>query len=129
MALAFSTTLRNNRAQAIIDAAGASGAKLKFYNGTRPATGGTATGTLLATLNFTGAIGTATAGVIDINEAGITQTNTSHVSGTPTWVRMTTSADAFVADWSIPGDFTFNGTIANGVNISLSTSTITEGNA
>lgn len=128
MAMAFSTTLRNNRAQQIISAVG-TGGRLKFYNGTRPASGGSPVGaTLLATLTFPGNIGTATGGVIDIDEASITQTNTSHVSGTPTWVRLTTSADVFVADFSIPADFTFNGTIANGVNISLSSSTITEGN-
>ncbi len=128
MAMAFSTTLRNGRAQQIITAAG-TGAKLKFYNGTRPASGAAITSqVLLATLVFPGNIGTATNGVIDIDEASVTQTNNSHVSGTPTWVRLTTSADAFVADFSIPGDFTFNGSIANGVNVALQTSTITEGN-
>ncbi len=127
MALALSTTLRTARAQAIIDAAG-TGAKYKFYNGTRPATGSAPAGTLLATLAVTGAFGTAASGAIDINET-VTQTNSGHVSGTPTFVRITTSADAFVADMSIPGDFAFSGTIATGVDITLNASTITEGNA
>jgi len=128
MALALSSTLRNTRAQAIITAAGAN-AKLKFYNGTQPATGGTAT-TLLGTLVSGATIGTATSGVIDIDEASFTQTNSSHVSGTPTWVRLTTSADAFVADINIgSGGFTFTGTIATGVDITFGTTTITEGNA
>lgn len=127
MTLALATALRTSRAQAIIDAAGA-GAKLKFYNGTRPATGAAPAGTLLATLNITGAFGTATNGVIDVNEV-CTQTNGSHVSGTPTFVRITTSADVFVADMSIPGDFSFSGTIATGVDITFNASTMTEGNA
>ena len=50
MTIAFSTTLRTARAQAIITAAGAN-AKMKFYDGTRPASGaGIGGSTLLATL-------------------------------------------------------------------------------
>lgn len=127
MALSLATALRNTRATDIITAAGTN-PKYKFYNGTRPATGAAPAGTLLGTLNVTGAFGTATNGVIDINET-VTQTNSSHVSGTPTFVRITTSADAFVADMSIPGDFAFAGTIATGVDITFNVSTMTEGNA
>lgn len=128
MSLGFSTTLRTARAQAIIDACGAS-AKMKFYNGTQPATGGAGT-TLLATLTGSTTIGTATSGVIDFDEAGFTQNNANHVSGTPTWVRLTTSADVFVADINIgAGGMTFTGTIATGVDITLGTTSITEGNA
>lgn len=128
MAAKFSTTLRTARAQAIVDAAGTN-PKYKYYNGTQPSTGGgTPSGTLLATLTVTGAFGTVTNGVIDVNET-VTQTNTSHVSGTPTFVRITTSADVFVMDLSIPGDFTFTGTIANGVDTTLNAGcTSTEGN-
>lgn len=128
MSLGLSTTLRTARAQAIIDACGAS-AKMKFYNGTQPATGGTAT-TLLATLIGSTTIGTASSGAIDFNEAGFTQSNGSHVSGTPTWVRLTTSADEFVADINIgSGGMTFMGAIATGVDITLGATSITEGNA
>lgn len=129
MALAFSTTLRTARAQAIVTAAGAN-AKMKFYDGTRPASGAaTTTQTLLATLVAGTTIGTAASGALDFDEASFTQTNSSHVNGTPTWVRITTSADVFVADLSIPADMTFSGTIANGVNVTLNASTITEGSA
>ncbi len=129
MALAFSTTLRTARAQAIITAAGAS-AKMKFYDGTRPASGAAITSqTLLGTLVGASTIGTATSGTLDFDEAGFTQSNGSHVSGTPTWVRITTSADVFVADLSIGSDMTFTGTISTGVNITLNASTITEPNA
>lgn len=125
MTMALSTTLRTAKAQAMIDAAGAN-CKMKFYDGTRPATGGAAGGTLLATLNFT-SLGSAASAVLTFGAA--TQTNSSHVSGTPTWMRITTSADVFVGDFSIPGDVTFTGTIATGVDITLNASTITEGNA
>ena len=129
MALAFSTTLRTARAQAIITAAGAS-AKMKFYDGTRPASGAAITSqTLLGTLVGGSVLGTATSGTLDFDESSFTQSNGSHVSGTPTWVRITTSADAFVADLSIGSDMTFTGTISTGVNITLNASTITEGNA
>lgn len=121
----FSTTLRSARADAIITAAG-SGAKLKFYNGTESLT---PAGTLLATLTITGTLGTNTSGVIDFNET-VTQTNSSHVAGTPTFVLVTTSADVAVATLAIGTDMTFSGTIANGVNVTLNAGcTITEGNA
>lgn len=126
MALGLVTSLRTTRATGIVTALGAN-AKIKFYDGTQPATGGTAT-TLLGTLIGDSVIGTVTSGVLTFGS--VTQTNSSHVSGTPTWVRFTTSADAFVADINIgAGGMTFTGTIANGVDITLGASTITEGNA
>lgn len=121
----FSTTLRTARADAIITAAGTN-PKIKFYNGTESLT---PAGTLLATLSVTGALGTATSGVIDINET-VTQTNTNHVAGTPTFALVTTSADVAVATLAISGDMTFSGTIAKGVNVTLNAGcTLTEGNA
>lgn len=121
----FSTTLRNSRADAIITAAGTN-PKIKFYNGTESLS---PAGTLLATLNITGALGTATNGVIDINET-VAQTNSSHVAGTPTFALITTSADVAVATLAIPGDLAFSGTIVTGVNVTLNTGcTITEGNS
>lgn len=129
MTMGLSTSLRNTRAQDIITAAGA-GAKFKFYDGTRPATGAaTITQTLLATLIGGAAIGTASSGVINFDEASFTQTAASHVTGTPTWLRLTTSADVFVADFSIPGDVAYSGTIVNGTPIPFNASTLTEGNA
>lgn len=119
----FATTLRTARAQAIVDAAGTN-PKMKFYNGTESLT---PAGTLLATLNITGALGTAASGAIDWNET-VTQTNSSHVAGTPTFCLITTSADVAVATLTIPTDMTFSGTIANGVNVTVNASTMTEGN-
>lgn len=120
----FSTTLRTTRAQAIIDAAGTN-PKLKFYTGTESLT---PAGTLLATLNVTGALGTATSGVIDFNET-VTQSNGSHVSGTPTFCLITTSADVAVQTLAIPSEMTFTGTVATGVDVTWNTSTQTEAGA
>ncbi len=121
----LTTSLRNTRATDIITAAGTN-PKYKFYSGTESLS---PAGTLLGTLNVTGALGTATSGVIDVNET-VTQTNSSHVSGTPTFVLITTSADVAVATLAIPADMTFTGTIATGVDITLTAGcTLTEGNA
>lgn len=121
----FATTLRNTRAGDIITAAGTN-PKIKFYNGTEALS---PAGTLLATLNITGALGTATGGVIDINET-VTQTNASHVAGAPTFAMITTSADVSVVTIPIPGQMTFAGTVATGVDVTLTAGcTITEGNA
>jgi hypothetical protein len=132
-ALSMSTTLRTARAQAIITAAGA-GAKLKIYNGTRPAAVGAVTGgnTLLATVTFGSTIGTATSGTLDFDEAGATQTNSAHVAGTPTFADITTSGDVVVFRIDIgagAGNWQFTGTVATGQNVSLTSLLITEGNA
>ena len=58
----------------------------------------------------------------------VTQNNATHVSGTPTWVRITDSADVFVGDLTIGTDMTFSGTVATGTNVTLNASTFTEGN-
>lgn len=130
MTTSLSTTVRTALAQAIITAAGAS-AKLKFYNGTMPATAGTSLSgnTLLATLTFGFVIGTAGSGAIDFDEAGVSQTNSGHTSGTPTFVDITTSGDVVMARISIgSGSFSFTGAIATGQNVTLSGLSIATGN-
>ena len=130
MATSLSTTVRTALAQAIITAAGAS-AKLKLYNGTMPASAGASLSgnTLLATLTFGSVIGTAGSGAIDFDEAGVSQTNSSHVSGTPTFVDITTSGDVVVARISIgSGSFAFTGAIATGQDVTLSGLSIATGN-
>jgi hypothetical protein len=95
MAVAYSTTLRNARLDAITTAVGASG-KLRIYDGTRPASGGSAT-TLLAelTLNSTFAAaassGTLTANAIDDDTS-------ANATGIATWWRIVTSGGTFVMD-------------------------------
>jgi hypothetical protein len=129
MTMALSTAARTARAQAIVTSAGAN-AKIKFYDGTRPASGAAVTTQALLALATAGAVlGTAAAGALDFDEASITQNNATFVSGAPTWVRITTSADVFVADVSIPADMSFLGTIATGLDISFGAMAITEGNA
>jgi hypothetical protein len=132
-ALSISLTDRTARAQTLITQAGA-GAKLKVYNGTRPAGTGAITGgnTLCATGTFGSTIGTATSGTIDFDEAGFTQNNSTFVNCTPTFVDVTTSGDRVVMRIDIgvgAGNWQFSGTVVNGQNISLTTLVITEGNA
>lgn len=133
MALNLRTSARTGIVQAIITDAG-SGAKLKLYNGTRPA-GVAAVGggnTLLATLTFGSTIGTASNGSLDWDEAGATQSNSSHVNGTPTFVDITTSADVVVGRVDIgagAGNWQFTGTVANGQNVTLTSLVFAAGNA
>lgn len=130
--MSYSTAVRTANMQDIITAIG-TGGKAKWYNGTRPANLGAVTGgnTLLATLTWASNIGTASAGVLDIDEAGAAQTAASHVNGTPTFVDFTTSGDAVVVRIPICGSapcITFTGTIATGQNITLTGLSITAGN-
>ncbi len=132
-ALSLSTTTRTARAQAIITTAG-SGAKLKIYNGTRPAAVGAITGgnTLCAQGTFGSTIGTAGSGALDFDEAGFTQNSATFTSCTPTFVDITTSGDVVVARIDIgagAGNWQFTGTVTTGQNITLTTLVITEGNA
>lgn len=131
MATNFSTALRTAVVGALVTQAG-SGAKLKFYSGTRPAGvaavgGGT---TLLGTVTLGASIGTTSSGAIDWDEAGATQNNATHVSGAPTFVDVTTSADTVLLRTDLTGgSWTFTGAIATGQNITLSSLTTTAGNA
>lgn len=130
MTMSLSTTVRTALAQAIITAAGA-GAKLKLYNGTQPATAGTALSgnTLLASGTFGSVIGAAGSGAIDFDEAGFTQTSSGFTAGTPTFVDITTSADVVVARLSLgSGSWTFTGAVAVGQNITLTSLVFTAGN-
>jgi len=119
MAKKARTTLRNAWAQALIDDLGASH-KIKFYNGTQPAdTSAAISGpTLLATLTADATPGSVLSGVLTFDVANYTQSNGSHVNGTPTWVSFTKGDDTRVYELAIPADgMTFTGTIQNGVDI------------
>lgn len=132
MALAYSTTLRNTRLDAIDDATngGAGAGLLRIYDGTRPATGGTAT-TLLAELTFSDpAFGAAASGVI--TASAITQDASANATGTATWFRVVDSSATFVMDGNV-------GTSGSDLNmtttsivatqpVSCSSFVITEGN-
>lgn len=76
-------------------------AKAKLYNGAFPSSLANApAGTLLATLiGGASVIGTSASGVLTFGS--FTQTNSSHVSGTPTFVRFTKSDDTACVDIEI----------------------------
>ena len=121
MTMRLSTAVRTALIQAIITAAGSS-AKMKIYSGSMPASLGVPAGTLLATLTFGSVIGTAGSGALDWDEAGVSQTNSSHVNGTPGFVRIETSGGTAVFDIDLGGTaptWTFTGTVTNGQNVTL----------
>jgi hypothetical protein len=88
MALGYNATLRDNRLDEITARAGAS-ALLRIYDGSRPATGGTAT-TLLAELvcNATFAAA-ASGGTLTLN--AIADDTSANATGTATWARIVQS--------------------------------------
>jgi len=130
MALAFSTTLRNSRLDQITSAVGASGF-LRIYDGTRPATGGTAT-TLLAELTCNATFApAASGGVLTLN--AITQDSSANATGTATWFRLVTSGGTFVVDGNVGtsgSDLNLNTTsIVTAAAVSVTSFTITEANS
>lgn len=130
MALGYSSTLRNAQLDAITTAAGAS-AVLDIYNGTRPATGGTAT-TSLATLTCNATFAPASSGgVLTLN--AITADSSANATGTATWFRIKTSGGTFVMDGDVGtsgSDLNLNSTsITSGGTVSITSFTITCGNA
>jgi hypothetical protein len=98
MALAYSVAVRNAMLDAITSAIGSSGL-LRIYDGSRPATGGSAT-TLLAelALSATAAPG-ASSGALTFS--AITQDSSANATGTATWFRVVTSGGTAVIDGSV----------------------------
>jgi hypothetical protein len=112
MALAYSTTLRNNQLNQISSAIGTSGL-LRIYSGTRPATGGTVT-TLLAELPLSAtAAPAASGGSVTFN--AITADSSADNTGTATWFRVVTSGSAHVID----GDVGTSGSDLNLSSVSI----------
>lgn len=98
MALAYSTTVRNAMLDAITTAIGSNGL-LRIYDGSRPASGGTATTKLAElALSATAAPG-ASSGVLTLST--ITQDSSADATGTATWFRVTTSGGTFVIDGNV----------------------------
>lgn len=128
MALTLSTAAKTAEMDGIITTLGAS-ATAKLYNGSKPASLGAPSGTLLATLTFGSTCGTAASGVLTFGS--VTQTNTSHTNGTPTFVRLSKSDGTAVADIDIgagAGNVQFTGTVVNGQNVTVTGLTLTAGN-
>ena len=119
MALAYVAALRNARLDAIttkIDA-GAGAGLLRIYDGSRPATGGTAT-TLLAELTFSDPSSAAASGGV-LTASAITQDSSANATGTATWFRVVDSAATFVMDGNV-------GTSGSDLNLTSTSITITQ---
>jgi hypothetical protein len=130
MALAYDVTVRNgmlNHLVSVLD--GGANALLRIYDGTRPATGGTATN-LLATLTCSDPVApAASAGAVTFSAI----TSSSVVTaGTATWFRLVTSAGTFVLDGNVGtsgSDLNLNTqALVSNAQISVSSFVITEGN-
>lgn len=129
MALGMNTLLRNAMLDAITTFA-AGNCKLRIYNGTRPATGGTAT-TLLVEMPCNATFApAASGGVLTLNS--ITTTNASN-TGTATWFRIVkTDGTTHVFDGNVGtsgSDLNLSSTsLTSGNPVSVSSATITAGN-
>ena len=130
MALGYNETLRNNQLDEITARAGAS-ALLRIYDGSRPATGGTAT-TLLAELTCNATFApAASSGVLTLN--AITADSSANATGTATWFRIVQSGGStHVMDGNVGtsgSDMNLNSTsITAGGSVSITSATITAGN-
>jgi hypothetical protein len=123
--------LRNARLDAITTFAGGS-CLLRIYDGSRPATGGTAT-TLLAELTCNATFApSASGGTLTLN--AITQDSSANATGTATWARIVKSdGTTHVLDCSVGtsgADINLNTTsIVSGAAVSITSAVFTEGNA
>ncbi len=127
-ALTFSTAARSDMMTAVLPSL--NGGTLRLYNGTKPSALGTPAGTLLATLTLSNPAGTVSNGELTLGS--VTQTNTSHVNGTPTFARFSNSGGTAVADIDIgagAGNLQFTGTVVNGQNVTITGVTLTAGNS
>jgi len=100
MAIGFPASLRNARLDEIKTAvdAGTGAGKIRVYDGTRPATGGTATTLLFETTFSDPSFPAASAGVL--TASSITADSSANATGTATWGRAVDSDDNFIMDFS-----------------------------
>ena len=133
MAIKYDTTTRNDMLAALNTRIGAS-ARLRIYNGTRPANVGTAitTQTLLVelTCNATAFAAAAASGVLTANAIS---NNTAAATGTASWFRLFQSnGTTAIMDGDVAtsgSDLNLNNTsIATGQTVSVTSFTITDGN-
>jgi hypothetical protein len=133
MAWAFEDAIRNSGLNALRDAidAGTGAGLLRLYDGSRPAKGGAAT-TLLAELTFSDpSAPNASGGVLTLS--AVTADASANATGTATWGRIVTSSGTFVADCNVGtsgSDINLNTvSITAGVQVSITSATLTAGNA
>jgi len=131
MTTGYSSTLRTAQLDPITTAVGSAGL-LRIYDGARPATGGAATVKLAEfTLGSPFAPGAAAA----VLSPTIPSSTTGLAASTATWFRVVTSGGTQVIDGSVTasgggGDLQLNTTtISIGLTITVSSWTITRGNA
>jgi hypothetical protein len=133
MTMGFAAALRNSRLDAITSRAG-SAALLRIYDGSRPATGGTATN-LLAQLTCNATFApAASSGVLTLN--AISPATSAAATGTATWFRIVQSGGStHVLDGSVStvsagtGDLQLDSTsIVLGGTVAISSATISDGN-
>lgn len=135
MTISYVTALRTTRITAVKDAidAGSGAGKFQLYTGSSPGVNNAATGTLLAELTLSDPCGTVTNGVLTFS--AITADSSANANGTAGYARIVTSASATVADLSVGATGSGADVILNNVNIvaggevSITSATITEGNA
>ena len=132
MTLGLAAALRNAMLDEITarQDGGAGAGLLRFYDGSRPATGGAAT-TLLAELTLSDpSAAAASGGVLTYN--AITADPSANATGTATWFRVVDSAGTHVYDGSVGTsgeDINLNTTsIVAGAQVSVSSLTITAPN-
>ena len=132
MAIGFPASLRNailNEITTAIDAGSGAG-KIRGYDGTRPATGGTATTLLFETTFSDPSSPAASGGVLTAN--AITEDSSANATGTATWGRVVDSDDNFVLDFSIGTSgadlIMVTTSIVAGTEQSISSFVITDGN-
>lgn len=132
LALGYTAAVCNSMLDAINTAinAGAGAGLIRIYDGTRPATCGTAT-TLLAELTCTDPAAPAASGGVLIFSA-ITADSSANATGTAAWFRLVDSTGTCVYDGNCGtsgSDLNFNSlSISIGQQVSISSMTITEGN-
>lgn len=128
MTLGIATPVRNAMLDGIVQQAGAN-ALLRVYDGSRPATGGTATNKL-AELTCAATLGTESGGVLTFNAV---TSAAALLSGTATWFRLVKAdGTTIILDGSVGtsgADCNLNSTsIAAGATVSVTSATITAGN-
>lgn len=132
MTVRISTTARNAGLTASITTSIGTSGFLRIYDGTQPASADTAlsANTLLAELPLSATAGTSASGVWTAN--AITDEASALATGTQTWASLVTSAGVRIVDMSAgngSGDLNLSGTITSGGTVSVSSLTITDGNA
>ena len=132
MTVRLKTTTRNTGLDRITTEIGTSGF-LRIYNGTQPTGPDTALSgnTLLAELPLSSTAAAAASGGV-LTFSAITDEASALATGTQTWASLVTSAGVRIVDMSCgngSGDLSLSGTITLGGTVSVTSLTITDGNA